>query len=66
MKQTRYKQEMSNIFCCFFLPSLKSFFLLVDIVKPVNDVEEGKDGWEDHPRPFVNRVYISQVWDVNL
>lgn len=51
MKQTRYKQEMSNIFCCLFLPSLMSlfFFLLIDVVKPVNNVEKGKDSWEDHP-----------------
>lgn len=43
-----------------------SEFLLVDVVKPVDDVEEGEDGWEDDPRPFVNGVHVSQVGDVDL
>lgn len=58
---------MNNMFCCWFLPSLMSIFpFLIYIVKPVNNVEERKDSWEDHPRPFVDRVYISQVWDGDL
>lgn len=36
------------------------------VVKPVNYVEEGKHGGEDHPRPFVDGVDIGQVWDVDL
>lgn len=38
----------------------------MDVVKPVNYVEEGKNGGEDHSRPLVNGVDIGQVWDVDL
>lgn len=63
--QTRNEQQI-----LLFVLALTDVLLfpssLVDIVKPVNDVEEGKHCWEDHPRPFVNRVYVSQVWDVDF
>ncbi len=36
------------------------------VVKPVNYVEEGKRGGEDHPRPLVDGVDVGQVWDVDL
>lgn len=59
--QTRNEQHM-----LFVLALTDVLSLLIDIVKPVNNVEERKDSWEDHPRPFVNRVYISQIWDGDL
>lgn len=40
--------------------------LLMDVVEPVDDVEEGEDGGEDHPGPLVDRVHVGQVWDVHL
>lgn len=45
--QTRDEQHIS----LFVLASLMScfVFLLIDIVKPVNNVEERKDSWKDHP-----------------
>lgn len=61
--QTTNEQHILLIWSCLHCCPL---FLLINIVKPVNNVEEGEDSWEDHPRPFVNRVYISQVWDVDL
>lgn len=39
---------------------------LMDVVKPVDHVEEGEDSGEDHPGPLVNRVHVRQVWDVHL
>lgn len=38
----------------------------VDVVEPVDDVEKGKDGGEDHPRPLIDQVHVSQVGDVDL
>lgn len=40
--------------------------VLMDIVEPVDHVEEGEDSGEDHPGPLVDRVHIGQVWDVHL
>lgn len=39
---------------------------LMDVVEPVDNVEEGEDGREDHPGPLVDRVHVGQVWDVHL
>lgn len=39
---------------------------LMDVVEPVDNVEEGEDGGEDHPGPLVDRVHVGQVWDVHL
>lgn len=39
---------------------------LMDIVKPVNYVEEGKHGGEDHSRPLVDGVDVRQVRYVHL
>lgn len=36
------------------------------VVKPVNYVEEGKHGGEDHPRPLVDGVDVGEVRDVDL
>lgn len=62
-------------FLLFFPSSPSSLFLympaasrlsLMDVVKPVDHVEEGEDSGEDHPGPLVNRVHVRQVWDVHL
>ena len=49
-------------------PSYSAFtgVLLVDIVEPIDNVEKGKNGGEDHSRPLVHRVYVSQVGDCDL
>lgn len=39
---------------------------LMDIIEPVDDIEEGEDGGEDHPGPLIDRVHVRQVWDVYL
>lgn len=39
---------------------------LMDIVEPVDDVEEREDGGEDHPGPLIDWVHVGQVWDVHL
>ena len=38
----------------------------VDIVQPIDDVEEGEDCGEDYPRPLVDGVDVGQVGDVDL
>lgn len=39
---------------------------LMNVVEPVDHVEEGEDGGEDHPGPLIDGVHIGQVWDVHL
>lgn len=39
---------------------------LMDVIEPVDDVEEGEDGREDHPGPLIDRVHVRQVWDIHL
>lgn len=36
---------------------------LVHIVKPIDDVEEGKNHWEEYAGPPVYGIHISQVGD---
>lgn len=38
----------------------------MDVVEPVDHVEEGEDGGEDHPGPLIDRVHVGQVRDVYL
>lgn len=38
----------------------------VDVVEPVDDVEKGEDGGEDHPGPLVDGVDVGQVGDGEL
>lgn len=53
--------------CCrfFFIWSAPPTGLM-DVVKPVNYVEEGKHGGEDHSRPLVDGVDVRQVRYVHL
>lgn len=60
---TKMKQKKGTYFA---LALLRTVPVLVDVVKPVNNVEEGEESGEEHPRPLVDRVYISQVWDGDL
>lgn len=38
-------------------------YVLVHIIKPINDVEEGKNHWEENAGPPINGIHISQVGD---
>lgn len=39
---------------------------LMNVVEPVDHIEEGEDRREDHPGPLINRVHVRKVWDVHL
>lgn len=55
------RKQTKRRFSCFSFP--RKCPCSVDVVKPVNNVEEGEHGGEDHPRPLIDRVYVSQVGD---
>lgn len=38
----------------------------MDVVEPVDQVEEGKGDREDHPGPLVDGVDVGQVGDLDL
>lgn len=38
-------------------------YVLVHIVKPIDDVEEGKNHWEEYAGPPIYGIHISQVGD---
>lgn len=43
------KKETSNIFVVFVCSFPRQSPVLIDVVKPINYIEEGKDSREDHP-----------------
>lgn len=45
---------------------LKNISALVDVVKPVDYVEEGEGEGENNPRPSVDGVHVGQVWDFDF
>lgn len=52
---------------CFGPLSFLAFrSFLMDVVEPVDHVEEGEDGGEDHPGPLVDGVDVRQVRDVDF
>lgn len=38
----------------------------MDVVQPVDQVEESEGDGEDHPGPFVYGVHVRQVGDLDL
>lgn len=44
----------------------KTISALIDVVKPVDDVEEGEAEGEYYPWPSVDGVHIRQVWDFDF
>lgn len=45
---------------------LKNISALIDIIKPVDKVEEGEGAGEYYPRPSVDGVHVSEVWDFDF
>lgn len=39
---------------------------LVDIIKPVDQIEEGEGDWEDDPGPLVYGIDICEIRDLDF